>query len=260
MSMGIIGSLVLLCLLYLMAYDPVKADSKHLVCKTVENIFDETNQEGLPSETNPRRRGIPGKRGPQGVGGQPGPRGPKGEVGDPGIVNYERINATIEERVQSGMDEMADIIEERIMEKIRRAQEEECPGIRYQRKCYWSVIHTSRDVSYEQALQMCRKKSGYPADILDSQHYTMVSNYVRTNLPTSTNAVYLWIGMTYNPQTNILKLFDGIKAPYVTWYPNYPKTIEDRTGMGFQVDRDENSENQGMFNWHDNQWGVLCEM
>nr|XP_039273842.1 pulmonary surfactant-associated protein A-like isoform X2 [Styela clava] len=237
MSMGIIGSLVLLCLLYLMAYDPVKADSKHLVCKTVEDIFDETNQEGLSSDTNPRRRGIPGKRGPQGVEGQPGSRGPKGKDGDPGIVNYERINATIEERVQA-----------------------ECPGIRYQRKCYWSVIHTSIDVSYEQALQLCRKKSGYPADILNSQHYTMVSNYVRTNLPTSTNAVYLWIGMTYNPQTKVLKLSDGSKAPYVTWYPDYPTIDEDRTGMGFQVNRDENDVHQGMFNWHGNQWGVICEM
>nr|XP_039273841.1 pulmonary surfactant-associated protein A-like isoform X1 [Styela clava] len=260
MSMGIIGSLVLLCLLYLMAYDPVKADSKHLVCKTVEDIFDETNQEGLSSDTNPRRRGIPGKRGPQGVEGQPGSRGPKGKDGDPGIVNYERINATIEERVQAGIDQMADIIEERILEKVRRAQERECPGIRYQRKCYWSVIHTSIDVSYEQALQLCRKKSGYPADILNSQHYTMVSNYVRTNLPTSTNAVYLWIGMTYNPQTKVLKLSDGSKAPYVTWYPDYPTIDEDRTGMGFQVNRDENDVHQGMFNWHGNQWGVICEM
>lgn len=66
----------------------VVATNRHMICKDVENIFENTpNQQRAPT----RLQGPPGKKGVTGN------RGPKGDQGRKGEVDYSIVNASLKE-------------------------------------------------------------------------------------------------------------------------------------------------------------------
>lgn len=84
-----------LCLLTL-----VSSDQQHLVCKTVEDVF--TEHDGREMSGPTRLQGRPGKIGPPGIRGIPGVPGIPGPSGALAIVDYDRINQVLSEKVVSG--------------------------------------------------------------------------------------------------------------------------------------------------------------
>lgn len=93
--------LIKLGLTFLCLSNLVSCDQQHLVCKSMDDVFTEYD-DGSEMSSRPRTlQGSPGKRGPPGI---PGPPGVTGPPGAPEIVDYDRINRFITEKVDSGIE------------------------------------------------------------------------------------------------------------------------------------------------------------
>ncbi|XP_039262456.2 uncharacterized protein LOC120338505 isoform X2 [Styela clava] len=212
------------------------AHSKHMICKSVDDVFNEETEAFGNPLTRRHHQGISGKRGAKGDKGNQGQPGAKGEPGIAAIVDYERVNATIK-RLES------------------------CTGFVYTEYCYWVEIHLSSDINYAEAKKICLRNSGKPADIVNSQHYQLVNNEIRLNMPSALSYVHAWLSMTINPLSGAVRFSGGKSARTVNYYPEYPKSTASYTQMAIGVRKDTSDSAQGMFNYTpiNGLMGVVCQ-
>nr|XP_039268827.1 mannose-binding protein-like [Styela clava] len=261
--------LFLVCLCHMFT-TIVTAPSQHMICNNVDDVFAEDENDSIPSRGSAHSRrfqSLPGKRGSKGERGEMGMHGVKGQQGESGIVDYQKVNATVEQLferfVENSVASRVEELEERMLAKLEEAVQKldekilqgSCDGVSYLGKCYIASLHIERDVNYDQAVAMCGERSAKPADIIDSQHYDLVLKYIRSVL--SISYAELWLGMKYDHQTKRALLSSGTTAPYTNYHPGHPRPY---TLMAIVV-RNPSSSNQGMFNTHpsSNLNGVLCQ-
>nr|XP_039269123.1 uncharacterized protein LOC120344100 [Styela clava] len=259
--------LFLVCLCHMFT-TIVTAPSQNMICKNVDDVFAEDENDSIPSRGSAHSRrfqSLPGKRGPKGEMGKIGMHGVKGQQGESGNVDYQKVNATVEQLfekfVEKSVAPRIEELEERMLAKfneINMTLQGSCDGRSYLGKCYIASLQITPDVNYDQAVAMCRKMSAKPADIIDSHQYALVFKYIRTLI--STSYVELWLGMKYDHQAERALLSSGTTALYSKYHPGYPLSLASRTGMAIIV-RNPASSNQGMFNSppSSNRNGVLCQ-
>ncbi|XP_077971352.1 uncharacterized protein LOC120346529 [Styela clava] len=170
----------------------VYGNTKHMICKTIEvNDIPTTLQ-----------------RGPQGFKGE---RGLSGEKGEPGVVNYKMVDEKIEEIIEQttgSLTRRVEKLEEQVLKLQRNAsksletdaQESICVGVTYGKTCYWTVLHSSRNVNFDEASVICTRKEGKIAFFQDSQHFKQIMKYIRALIPPSQSWVHVWLGMTISPK------------------------------------------------------------
>ncbi|XP_077968852.1 uncharacterized protein LOC144422844 [Styela clava] len=248
-----------------MMLDFANANSKHMICKSVDEVFNEETEAVGNQLTRRHHRGIPGKRGAKGEKGDRGQPGVKGEPGIAAIVDYDTVNATIKRFVGAAVAAELKALEERLFEQINETKSpvkaESCTGFIYTEYCYWVEIHSKSDTNYAEAKTICLQNSGKPADIVDSQHYQLVNNHIRLNMPSSVSYVNAWLSMTINPSSGAVRFSSGNSARNVNYFPSYPKSTASRTQMAIGVQKDPSHSSQGMFNSppNGNLMGVVCQ-
>nr|XP_039270371.1 uncharacterized protein LOC120345052 [Styela clava] len=261
--------LLLVCLCHFFFTTLVTSPSQHMICKNVDDVFAEDENDSIPSRGSThshRSPGPPGKRGLKGEMGGIGMPGVKGQQGDPGIVDYQKVNATVEQLfeklVEKSVISRIEELEERMLAKLgeldEKIESEPCDGVLHLGKCYVASLHTARDINYNEAVAMCTKLSAKPADIIGSQHYDLVFKYIRTVMSSSYDE--FWLAMTFDHSTNRVLLSNGTAAPYVKHYHGKPLTSATNTQIAISV-RNPSRGQQGMFNaprsYPTN--GVLCQ-
>lgn len=82
-----------------MAFTTVLCHQNFMMCKTIDDIFTVAANTAENNHTA-KAQGPPGKRGPTG---QPGLPGPTGSQGPSGVVDYGRINESIDVKLQEGI-------------------------------------------------------------------------------------------------------------------------------------------------------------
>ncbi|XP_077974094.1 uncharacterized protein LOC120346976 [Styela clava] len=196
-----------------------------MVCKTVEDIFDDTNHGGLSHSDH---IGSPGPKGERGL---------PGEKGDSGIVNSDKTKAIIQEIDNAGMDKMVDIVEERILEKLRNKTEndattedtttviattqglstEECSVV-YNSKCFRAIVYGTRNynVTLSVAESICENKL---ANMYDITHYKLLQEYLRPMIPDGWLGIYVRTGMTYKLGQLYSTTGQAISLPTEVWNP-----------------------------------------
>nr|XP_039268800.1 pulmonary surfactant-associated protein A1-like [Styela clava] len=237
------------------------ANSKHMICKSVDDVFnEETEAVGIPL-TRRLYQGSPGKRGAKGDNGDHGQPGAKGEPGIAAVVDYDTIKRFVEAAVAAEMKSIEERLFEQINETRSSVKAESCTGFIYTEYCYWVEIHSISNTTYAEAKTICLRNSGKPADIVDSQHYQLVNNHIRLNIPSFVSYVNAWLSMTINPSSGTVRFSDGNSASNVKYYPKYPKSTASYTQMAIGVRKDPSDSRQGMFNYTpaSNFMGVVCQ-
>ncbi|XP_077976405.1 uncharacterized protein LOC144432158 [Styela clava] len=237
-------------------------------CTQIENLFQtlcarDGTHTSIRIETS---QGSPGKRGPVGEKGEIGRPGP---AGPPAIVDYERIETEIEEKVapvssQSAANNNAltlviEKLEERI--KILESREGACE-IKFDGKCYWVETLDHSVTDYDRWEATCAERNGSPANIYSKKHYNVIMRYLRAKILTKRGVIAIWVGMRTNPATGIVTLSDGSRAPFMKWYPGFPSKRSDHTHMTIVQRVPSSSASIGIHNWpptHTRE-GVLCEL
>ncbi|XP_077970637.1 uncharacterized protein LOC120327867 [Styela clava] len=237
--------------------------SKHMICKNVDDVFAEDEDSSIlnyGSAHSRRLQGMPGKRGLKGENGVIGMPGVKGQQGAPGIVDYQKVNATVEQLIENSVEKLVTSRIEELGERLDELKKMflgTCDGVVYLGQCYIASLHTAQDVNYDKAVAMCTKMSAKTADIIDSQHYDLVLKYIRTLM--SSSIVEVTLAMTYDHSTKRVLLSNGNTASYTNYYSGYPDVTASYTQMGIAV-RNPSSGDQGMYNYPRlyDRHGVLC--
>ncbi|XP_077971607.1 uncharacterized protein LOC144425808 isoform X1 [Styela clava] len=128
--------------------------------------------------------------------------------------------------------------------------------------CYFAVIRGERvrDVNYDKAVDICKKRNADVCLIRDEESYSAVMNYLRSNIPKGRLWASIWTGIKIDPMT-------GDVTPaysFTKWYPDYPRTgieYKDRTNVYLHVDLYQ-YRRQGMGNGDPTFGlrGVICEI
>ena len=79
----------------------VSAQERIMVCKNIENIFANTEDNRTGNQIG-RIQGPPGKKGVPGTQGLPGLPGIQGPPGTPAVVDYNQISEMIESKIRQG--------------------------------------------------------------------------------------------------------------------------------------------------------------
>ncbi|XP_077976232.1 uncharacterized protein LOC120341429 [Styela clava] len=237
-------------------------------CTKIENLFQTLcarygAHTSIGIETS---QGSPGKRGPVGEKGEIGRPGP---VGPPAIVDYERIETEIDEKIvpvisQSSVNNNAlTLVIEKLEErkKILESREGACE-IKFDGKCYWAESLDHGVTGYDRWEATCAERNGSPANIYSEKHYNVIMRYLRAKIFAKSSGIYLWVGMRTNPATGIVTLSDGSRAPFMKWYPGYPSKRFDHTHMTIVQRVPSSSAEIGIHNWPptSSRGGVLCEL
>nr|XP_039270999.1 uncharacterized protein LOC120345574 [Styela clava] len=126
--------------------------------------------------------------------------------------------------------------------------------------CYFAVIHDKRDVNYDNAVDICKKRNADVGLTWDKESYNAIMKYLSSNVPTGKTWINIWTGIKFDPMIGDVTPAD----PFIEWYPNNPNTgikYKDRTNVYLYVKVDPKY-NQGMVNgpptWERN--GVICEI
>ncbi|XP_077971788.1 uncharacterized protein LOC144425892 [Styela clava] len=126
--------------------------------------------------------------------------------------------------------------------------------------CYFAVIHDKRDVNYDNAVDICKKRNADVGLTWDKESYNAIMKYLSSNVPTGKTWINIWTGIKFDPMIGDVTSED----PFIEWYPNNPNTgikYKDRTNVYLYVKVDPNY-NQGMGNgpptWE--RHGVICEI
>ncbi|XP_039265182.2 uncharacterized protein LOC120340862 [Styela clava] len=190
-----------------------------------------------------------------------------------GSCEQDKVNATVREHVEamesSIIAKMAEM-EEKLLLRLsnlkvslhqvkKEIQSEICGGFHYNGRCYWATVYAIENTDYSEAVTLCKDKAGEPADILDSKHYDLIMEYIRSII--SSSETYLWLGMTITPHIGAVQLSNGVTAPYLNYEQNYPADTRFFTRMTIAVNKESSSEEQGMWNTRgtDELHGVLCQ-
>ncbi|XP_039253339.2 uncharacterized protein LOC120330444 isoform X2 [Styela clava] len=188
--------------------------------------------------------------------GKAGPPGQRGPRGAPGVVDYNRVDDLVEQKLSVVEQELSSLKNSLLLYK--RIKIGMCP-MEYRDKCYWVIKSPMTAVV---GRSICQSVGGQAADIVDADHFEILRKYIST---IATNADDFWTGMNFNTQTRTATLFDGSAAPYVRWHPGYPNGASGRTVIAFNSEADVSNNNVGMWDYYpdksDNkQAGVICEI
>lgn len=138
-----------------------------------------------------------------------------------------------------------------------KIHEGDCP-IKYNGKCFTLQVRYDR-ITYQQARNICRGLGGQPANIYSVDHYYILIGYIRM-FASKDGYMGAWLGMTYNRRSSTLYLSNGRRAPYVLWYPEYPKNDE-CCNMCLYAQMDWSSKDQHLYTWAatETATSVICE-
>nr|XP_039271507.1 uncharacterized protein LOC120345958 [Styela clava]XP_039271508.1 uncharacterized protein LOC120345958 [Styela clava] len=234
------------------------------ICMQLEAINVEDEQSAIERTRNPYSS-RPGKRGAKG---DVGPAGLKGSSGE---VDYRRINRAIQENVEiecnkvnTGLVGRINKMEEMIRKMNRTVSDPRmqlklqglCP-VQYLGHCFWSVVHSSKDINVDEAKRICGVNNGFPANVYNEQHLNDLMADIRRKISADT---FIWTGMQVDISTNAVLMRDGTRASYVKWWTSgFPNAGE--SGLYIHVQTDPSSSRQGMGNDPptSKSHGVICE-
>ncbi|XP_077970128.1 uncharacterized protein LOC120331618 isoform X2 [Styela clava] len=132
--------------------------------------------------------------------------------------------------------------------------------------CYTAVVHTTSDISYNKAVDICKDRNKDIGLIRDENSYKEVMEFLRHEI-TKTNKekwylTSIWTGISFDP-VNVRITSPG---SFAEWFPGYLLTgkylFEDFTNVWLTVFNDPDAAAQGMSNGEPiaQTYGVLCEM
>ncbi|XP_039265259.2 uncharacterized protein LOC120340924 [Styela clava] len=261
-----IFALVLVCLVQ----GPTAAFDNNPACQQIENFYQTLcSRDGTPAgvTTNVASyQGRPGKRGPPG---QKGEVGEEGALGPAAMVDYYRIESEIERKIslvqrQSNVKLNTLTAQvENLKERIRTLElRQGVCDIKYDGKCFWVEVRDHWFSGYEEAAALCAKKNGAPANIYSAEHFNLIMPYLRTKIMAGREYIHLWLGMRYNPRTNLLTLSDGRPALFKQMYPGYPTKNVKYTHMTIVQRIPSSLTNIGFHNFDPilQREGALCEI
>nr|XP_039265893.1 pulmonary surfactant-associated protein A-like [Styela clava] len=237
-------------------------------CTQIENLFQTlcARNEAHTSIGTDTTQGSPGKKGPVGEKGEIGRPGP---VGPPAIVDYERIESEIDEKIApvisqstaniNTLTSVIEKLEERI--KILESRQGACE-IKFDGKCYWVERLDHFVAGYDRLARICAERNGSPANIYSEKHYNTIMRFLRAKILAKRDWIAMWVGMRTNPTTGIVTLSDGSRARFMKWYPGYPSKDSAYTHMTIVQRVPSSSANIGIHNWPPTSTrdGVLCEL
>lgn len=230
------------------------ATSSQLLCVPVDNACADRTSLSLGGS-----RGPPGKRGAPGL---------NGADGRPGIVDYSRVNSTIEQVNKIQRKEIEDGFHESfarfttLVEKLE-GQVADLNELMAKHKPNCSVIYNSKcfvivlaPLSVDQGRVKCKQMGAELANIYSREHYVEIMDRIREMITYHTQ---MYLGMYYDQDTKRALLRDGTPAPYVNWHLRFPTS----TGvpMGVAVDNSNFlSEDMTNFTPPHIAGGAVCEM
>ncbi|XP_077974049.1 uncharacterized protein LOC144429736 isoform X1 [Styela clava] len=199
---------------------------RYLTCSQITEFCDTSGSVKRLSLRAKTSVGRPGKSGPKG---QKGDHGETGEIGPPGPITVVDV----------------DEIERRILRRVK-AMISNCHLI-YNTSCFFIVGFAGNKYSKEDLQRKCQHQGGNLANIYNEEHRLKLNRYIRNKLN-----VYkeLTIGMSYDPQENTFRTFEGdIISLEVKWHPTYPKVELSRKSVFISVNQDVTSATQGVYNY-----------
>nr|XP_039271102.1 uncharacterized protein LOC120345639 [Styela clava] len=232
------------------------------ICMQLEAINVEEEESGRTRNPYSSR---PGKRGAKG---DVGPAGLKGSSGE---VDYRRMNRAIQENVEIECNRVNTGLVEKInkMEEMIRKMNSSIPdprillklqglcAVQYRGHCFWSLVHSSKDINMDEARRICGENNGLPANVYNQQHMNDLMVEIRHKISSGS---LIWTGMKVDILTNAVLMRDGSRSPYVKWWDSkFPQ--EEESGLYIYVLTDSSSSGQGMGNDPpiNSLHGVICE-
>ncbi|XP_077965984.1 uncharacterized protein LOC120336861 [Styela clava] len=246
-----------------------QATNKHMICKEVNDVFNNNNGNFQPSAR--RLQGPMGKRGQPGLKGETGPQGASGQ---PGTVDYERVAELVRIEVAKGIETKMKDLEGKIMtvskitEGIIARELEQCEsirgGVRVDSKCFTTEIHSTYDTTLAEAEQICRNKGLRLADISTEREHNAIMELVRNTIPAGRSHAHVWTKMKRDKNGNAI-LSNGQISGYkrIREASDQWTTAEaSRTHVYLLVRKNSNEADQGLGSlWPS--WeatGVLCSV
>ncbi|XP_077976093.1 uncharacterized protein LOC144432006 isoform X2 [Styela clava] len=203
------------------------------VCQRICALF-LTPDSPVTSHGNQTTQGRPGKRGAQGF------KGDKGDIGPKGTVDYERVDDIIEAKISAATESMNTRIDKmsEMMDQMNRTIS--------------MLVKRNSD-----ATNMCESNGWELANIYSENHYNLVIEYLRQK----SRDIFIWLGMSHDPNTGNTFLSNGNPAPYTMWHRGYPINLNGQDLIGLVVNRNPKTDEQGLHTadhgWH--RLGALCE-
>ncbi|XP_077976252.1 uncharacterized protein LOC144432079 isoform X3 [Styela clava] len=203
------------------------------VCQRICALF-LTPDSPVTSHGNQTTQGRPGKRGAQGF------KGDKGDIGPKGTVDYERVDDIIEANISAATESMNTRIDKmsEMMDQMNRTIS--------------MLVKRNSD-----ATNMCESNGWELANIYSENHYNLVIEYLRQK----SRDIFIWLGMSHDPNTGNTFLSNGNPAPYTMWHRGYPINLNGQDLIGLVVNRNPKTDEQGLHTadhgWH--RLGALCE-
>ncbi|XP_077976098.1 uncharacterized protein LOC120341454 isoform X2 [Styela clava] len=186
-------------------------------CTQIENLFQTlcARDEAHTSIGTDTTQSSPGKKGPVGGKGEIGRPGP---VGPPAIVDYERIETEIDEKIAPVISQSAlnintltsviEKLEERI--KILESRQGTCE-IKFDEKCYLVERLDHFVAGYDKLARIYAERNGSPANIYSEKHYNTMMRFLRAKILTKRDVIAIWVGMRTNPTVNIFLFFVSMR-------------------------------------------------
>ncbi|XP_077976107.1 uncharacterized protein LOC120335161 isoform X3 [Styela clava] len=203
------------------------------VCQRICALF-LTPDSPVTSHGNQTTQGRPGKRGAQGF------KGDKGDIGPKGTVDYERVDDIIEAKISAATESMNTRIDKmsEMMDQMNRTIS--------------MLVKRNSD-----ATNMCESNGWELANIYSENHYNLVIEYLRQK----SRDIFIWLGMSHDPNTGNTFLSNGNPAPYTMWHRGYPINLNGQDLIGLVVNMNPKTDEQGLHTadhgWH--RLGALCE-
>nr|XP_039254685.1 uncharacterized protein LOC120331639 [Styela clava] len=135
--------------------------------------------------------------------------------------------------------------------------------------CYWLELHTKSDlIKLTDAKTICRERGGFLANVYNQEHYNKMLVKIRSEMPSNSEHVYVWIGMRFNPLTGDVLYRNGDVATYANWiageYPKLGTDFAKRVNIDIKVFVDPNTPGGGMGNYDGSgdvvTHGVFCQI
>nr|XP_039271735.1 uncharacterized protein LOC120346140 isoform X2 [Styela clava] len=125
--------------------------------------------------------------------------------------------------------------------------------------CYSAVVRVENDVSYDKAVDICKKRNADVGLIREEVSYNAIIDFLRRNIPKGYTGMPIRTGIRFDPMTHDVAPEDS----FIKWSQSFPRTgIEytDLTDVSLVVHF--NAKVQGMINVRrvSETHGVLCEI